>query len=102
MLVWCDKGLHYKYKQCPPPYSHGWHCCCCCCYVRPAFATGVPTALRLMPGLLDVVKSAVAREASQLFDKLAFVAGKVRVILFGFSPHCVMQQDIALSYMQLE
>jgi hypothetical protein len=55
-----------------------------------------------MPGLLDVVKSAVAREASQLFDKLAFVAGKVPVILFGFPPHCVMQQDIALSYMQLE
>jgi hypothetical protein len=46
-----------------------------------ASATGVPTALRFMPGLLDAVKSAVAREASQLFDKLAFVAGKVRGVL---------------------
>jgi hypothetical protein len=30
-----------------------------------------------MPGLLDAVKAAVAREANQLFDKLAFVASKV-------------------------
>lgn len=39
---------------------------------------GVPTALRFMPGLLDAVKGAVAREAAQLLDKLAFVASKVR------------------------
>jgi hypothetical protein len=39
---------------------------------------GVPHALRFMPGLLDAVKSAVAREAAQLFDKLDFVAKKVR------------------------
>lgn len=30
-----------------------------------------------MPGLLDAVKAAVAREASQLLDKLAFVTSKV-------------------------
>jgi hypothetical protein len=39
---------------------------------------GVPSALRFMPGLLDAVKSAVSREAAQLFDKLMFVADKVR------------------------
>jgi len=44
--------------------------CCCVC-------AGVPTALRFMPGLLDAVKGAVAREAAQLLDKLAFVASKV-------------------------
>jgi hypothetical protein len=32
-----------------------------------------------MPGLLDAVKAAVAREANQLFDKLAFVASKVGI-----------------------
>jgi hypothetical protein len=41
---------------------------------------GFPSALRFMPGLLDAVKSAVSREAAQLFDKLTFVAGKVRSI----------------------
>lgn len=34
-------------------------------------------ALRFMPGLIDAVRSAVSRESEQLFDKLAFVAGKV-------------------------
>jgi hypothetical protein len=40
--------------------------------------TGVPSGLRYMPGLLDAVKGAVQREAAQLFDKMQYVASKVR------------------------
>lgn len=55
-------------------------CAGCCPSVYPA---GVPHALRFMPGLLDAVKGAVAREAAQLFDKLAYVANKVGILQSG-------------------
>ncbi|KIZ05074.1 hypothetical protein MNEG_2881 [Monoraphidium neglectum] len=38
---------------------------------------GVPSALRRLPGLMDAVQGAVARESGQMMDKLAFVEGKM-------------------------
>jgi len=34
--------------------------------------------LRRLPGLMDAVRGAVARESVQLLDKLAYVVSKVR------------------------
>lgn len=48
-------------------------CTACCC-------AGVPSGLRFMPGLLDAVRAAVAREAGQLFDKIRYVTEKVRAV----------------------
>lgn len=59
---------------------------------------GVPSALRFMPGLLDAVKSAVLREAAQLFDKLIFVAGKVSSHLDNLVLARVTQQPCRQPY----
>lgn len=48
-----------------------------CATAAAAAVTGVPTALRFMPGMLDAVKGAVKREAAQLLDKVYYVAQKV-------------------------
>jgi hypothetical protein len=39
---------------------------------------GVPRSLRRLPGLMDAVQGAVARESGQMLDKIAFVEAKVR------------------------
>lgn len=66
----------------------------------------MPHALRFMPGLLDAVKSAVAREAAQLFDKLSYVANKVGTASRVFCFHCgegegVKQVPVVLAGLRL-
>lgn len=41
---------------------------------------GVPPVLRRLPGLVDAVRAAVARECTQLLDKVAYIASKVRAV----------------------